>query len=693
MSAISWPRAIALLALTAGCVSAPHRQIRAPDRPEPPQVEAYAAILRAVELREVDDAFRATLTDPSPAVRARAARALGRLGRSEGRTELETLLADPAASVRSAAVFGLALLEGRGAASRLESLISDPDPGVRASVAWSLGRYGTADAIEVLIRDPDPGVVAEACRAASRFPGSTVLTDALLELSGSGVATSAAAATYSLARLASGHDAGGGILRVADRDRERIRKRLVELAGHADPEVRMQVAAGLAVPAGDAESAALGALVKDLDSRVRINAVRSLAYPGAEVEPDLLVASRDPAGQVTAALLDGLGVVGTSRAASLLLDFIGPNRPAWIRARAIASLGRVDQDRLLSLTPRFLLDDDPRIGAAALRGLTGRRDPKTLGFLRRAIVDDSPAIRGAAVGGLAEAGVGLEEMRPAVGSPDPAVRAAVARAVGSRGFDGVDVETGFEMLARLWELSVADGIPAARLAVLDAVAVGPSGEPAREILMAAVADPDRRVRMRAAELLRSRFDLDLSDRVGPPSGRALADYRAIATWSRTRRAAVVTVRRAGFLPGRFTLALDAEHAPLTAWNFARLAEDGFYDGLTVFDLAPNVSVRTGDPRGDGLGGPGYSLPGEPSLVPVDAGTLAMDPEGGGSSGSRWLVVHSVQPELVGRVTTFGRVVQSLPGVALLVVPDDVVVSVEVYEGDGTEPLPPLEGPG
>ena len=35
MSAISWPRVIAVLALTAGCVSAPHRQIRAPDGPEP----------------------------------------------------------------------------------------------------------------------------------------------------------------------------------------------------------------------------------------------------------------------------------------------------------------------------------------------------------------------------------------------------------------------------------------------------------------------------------------------------------------------------------------------------------------------------------------------------------------------------------------------------------------------------------
>jgi cyclophilin family peptidyl-prolyl cis-trans isomerase/HEAT repeat protein len=569
-------------------------------------------------------------------------------------------------------------------------MIEDPDADVRASVAWSLGRQGSAEGIAALLRDRDPRVVAAACLSAWRFPESPALIDALLERSGSEDAGTATAATHALARLASGHDGTGGILRSADRDRERIREGLVALADHADPAVRMQVAAGLDAPANEAEKTVLGELLRDPDLRVRVNAVRSLAYPGAPVDPHLRDASDDPSGQVTAALLDGLGVVGTTPAASLLLDLIGPNWPAWLRVRAIASLGRIDPDRLRSLTPRFLLDDDPRLGEAALRGLTGRRDPRTLDLFRQGLDESASPIRAAAVDGLAEAEVPLAEIRPALGSPDLAVRVAVARAVGSHLENGGDPDEALEMLDRLWELSAADDPPSARMAVLDAVALGGALPPAREILMAGLADPDRRVRARAAELLRTVFDLDLLDRIGPPDGRSLADYHAIATWSLTSRAAIVTVQRAGFSPGRFTLALDAEQAPLTSWNFARLAEDGFYDGLAVFGLEPNGLVRTGDPRGDGLGGPGYSLRGEPSLLPFEAGTLAMAAAQGGSNGSQWLVVHSARPRLAGRLTAFGRVVQNLPGVALLILPDDVVVSVEIYQGDGTEPLPPLE---
>ena len=690
MSVSAWTQVIAAVALTASCVSAPHRQPGTPDPEDLAAVDAYAAILRAEDLREVDDAFRETLADPSPSLRARAARALGRLGLPVGRSELERLLADPVPSVRSAAVFAFTLLEGPGARSLLEAMIDDPDADVRASVAWYLGRHGSEEGVATLIRDPDPRVVAAACLAAWRIPESPALADALLETSASEEKATAVAAIYALARLASGDDGNGGIVRSSKRDRERIRERLVALADHPDPAVRMQVAAGLDVPANEAETVVLGTLLQDPDLRVRVNAVGSLAYPGAPVDPHLRLASKDASGQVTAALLDGLGVVGTSKAASLLLDLIGPNWPAWLRVRAIASLGRVDPDRLLSLTPRFLLDEDPRLGEAALRGLTGRSDPKTLDLMRRGLGEDASTVRAAAVDGLAVAGAPLAEIQSVVGASDPAVRAAVARAVGSRVGDGSDSGEGFEMLDRLWELSAGDEIPLVRVTVLDAAALGGASSPARELLMAGLADPDRRVRERAAELLRSVFDLDLRDQVGPSSERSLAEYRAIATWALRSRAAIVTVQRPGFSPGRFTLSLDAQHAPLTAWNFARLAEEGFYDGLAVFGLEPNVLIRSGDPRGDGLGGPGYRLRGEPSRVPVAAGTLAMAAAGGGSSGSQWVLFHSAQPQLVGRLTSFGRVVQNFPGVALLVLPDYVVVSVEVYEGDGSEPLPPLE---
>ena len=67
--------------------------------------------------------------------------------------------------------------------------------------------------------------------------------------------------------------------------------------------------------------------------------------------------------------------------------------------------------------------------------------------------------------------------------------------------------------------------------------------------------------------------------------------------------------------------------------------------------------------------------------------------GGGSTPEKadgaWFVTLADQPHLEGRYTAFGRVVQNFDGVCALMEPEDRIVSIRVYEGDGTEPLPPL----
>ncbi|MGH2978622.1 MAG: peptidylprolyl isomerase, partial [Solirubrobacterales bacterium] len=59
--------------------------------------------------------------------------------------------------------------------------------------------------------------------------------------------------------------------------------------------------------------------------------------------------------------------------------------------------------------------------------------------------------------------------------------------------------------------------------------------------------------------------------------------------------------------GSFAIELDAEEAPRTAASFVALARDGFYDGLGFHRIAPGFVIQGGDPKGDGTGGPGYSL--------------------------------------------------------------------------------------
>jgi cyclophilin family peptidyl-prolyl cis-trans isomerase len=121
--------------------------------------------------------------------------------------------------------------------------------------------------------------------------------------------------------------------------------------------------------------------------------------------------------------------------------------------------------------------------------------------------------------------------------------------------------------------------------------------------------------------------------------------------------------------GTFEIALDTERAPKTANSFAFLAEEGFYDDLTFHRVAPGFVIQGGDPQGNGLGGPGYTVEEEPPPnLSYTKGLVAMakssaDPPG--RSGSQFYVVTApdagLPPEyaLVGKVSEGYDVVEKI----------------------------------
>ena len=105
--------------------------------------------------------------------------------------------------------------------------------------------------------------------------------------------------------------------------------------------------------------------------------------------------------------------------------------------------------------------------------------------------------------------------------------------------------------------------------------------------------------------------------------------------------------------GDIVIDLAPEVAPVTVNNFVVLAIHGFYNGLT-FWKAEDWVVQGGDPRGDGRGGPGYTLPEETTVTPWAAGAVGMARVPGGPvNGSQFFIQKGQWPS-PGPTTAYNR---------------------------------------
>jgi len=153
-----------------------------------------------------------------------------------------------------------------------------------------------------------------------------------------------------------------------------------------------------------------------------------------------------------------------------------------------------------------------------------------------------------------------------------------------------------------------------------------------------------------------------------------ADYlRALSRKNGALKATVTTEK------GVFTIDLLPEDAPLTVDNFVKLARSNYFNGLEVHRVVPNFVMQDGDPRGDGNGGPGWSIRCEVNMIPYERGTLGMALSGKDTGGSQWFVTHSPQPHLDGGYTVFGRVNETGMKVVDKIVRGDKILSIRIIE--------------
>jgi cyclophilin family peptidyl-prolyl cis-trans isomerase len=124
--------------------------------------------------------------------------------------------------------------------------------------------------------------------------------------------------------------------------------------------------------------------------------------------------------------------------------------------------------------------------------------------------------------------------------------------------------------------------------------------------------------------------------------------------------------------GKMTMCFYYDTAPNTVDSFLRLSSQGYYDGLTFHRIMPNFMLQGGDPKGDGGGGPGYSVNAEFNDRKHEVGVLSMarqgdpneqtgampGPDAANSAGSQFFICldYNTTKQLDGRYTVFGKVV-------------------------------------
>ena len=146
--------------------------------------------------------------------------------------------------------------------------------------------------------------------------------------------------------------------------------------------------------------------------------------------------------------------------------------------------------------------------------------------------------------------------------------------------------------------------------------------------------------------------------------------------------------------GSFCVELYAEQTPNTVNNFVFLANEGLYDGIPFHRVLPGFVAQTGDPTGSGYGGPGYRFADEfvDELKHDGPGVLSMANGGPDTNGSQFFITYDAVPDLDGKHSVFGRVVEGMEVVESLMprdpqrdpyAPADMIVKVTV--GNSCEP--------
>jgi cyclophilin family peptidyl-prolyl cis-trans isomerase len=534
-------------------------------------------------------------------------------------------------------------------------------PALRVAIVRALGRLGGPAEQPLLaeaLGDADAGVRRAAGIAAGIHARRKLeIAPALLEAAAANAGDADRGARYGAAYALAHPIVGPGS------------ETLVKLATDPDAEIRALALAGLARRKWmDPDVFARG--LSDENVWVQVEAARALSSPDASPEMRAVLAGKLFAGRDGHVLREGLarllphareeavgaaygrwaaekGAPGCLGKAGLvrrdaplaLLEECDHERHRYLAPAIVENLGT--PEARIAAVAKMWAAPEARVRAAAAEAAVSQlavpeNAARAEAVVRAALAASEPAIAGSAADALAALG----DKAPPWAGPLLVARAREVR--------GKDAELFQSFLDAAATLKLADAAPLAR---------------------EALADGNAAVRAKARAVLK-----DLGQEAPPvaaatPSPPPPVDVRVVAG-----RKPVLTVETTR---GAFHIELDPAAAPWNCANLVTLSEKKLYDGTLFHRVVPNFVVQGGDPTGTGWGGPGYTVPGEPSAKPYARGAVGIADAGKDTGGSQWFVTHTATPHLEGRYTLVGQVPEADMKVVDALQVGDRIVSVKV----------------
>lgn len=651
------------------------------------------------------------LENADPHIRAVAVRALGRLEDPARVEQIEPLLGDPDPAVRAAAATALAQsVFGADPGSVIgllaAAVAAESDPAVLGTLATSTGRLQlegpgprteadaalTAVAMRLLALEGDPHLIARLglSRGIEAFARGGQSGDTL--------SAALASAAGALTTLTAPPDSPGA--ESATRIRRTAAAALVQsgqlgadaairLLGDSDWGVRRQGVLG-ANRDGTAVAEIVPAALDDPDGRVRLEAVRAHhrwlrpdegcdAIIAAVADPDPRVAETAvgllarPCGEVEAQVAelrsrvaDFGGEAADAEAAGA--EAAGADGAAgsadWrLAARALHALAGIAPGEATGDISRFARHTNPFVRAWAARAAGQARMEDVLTGLSS---DPDPNVREAALQGLGVvAGGGARDIYLAqLGQDDPQLVMTAARHIARMVSDEVSARPLLAALAR-FTARERETERDVRVALLEAI--GTVGGFSEEDLEPYVTDYDIVVAGRAAALLNSRGSESAGGgregrppgvgvrvaiprrlpRTPPPGAERLAELERSA----------VRLRMAGL--GDIVIALRPDLAATNADRFARLAGEGYFDGLTFQRVEPNFVIQGGSPNANEYSGDGPYSRDEIGDHPHWRGTVGLSTRGRDTGDAQMFINLADNLRLDFNYTIYGEVVEGM----------------------------------